>query len=69
MKERSENKLKRSVKISFLLILVISFCVSLSFGLVHHFFRYPWAGEAFYYTALLFAAIIATELFLIVFTR
>ena len=65
----SQNKLKRSVKIKFALILIILFCVSLSFGLVHHFFRYSWAGEIFYYTALLFVAIMLAELFLIIITR
>lgn len=61
--------MKRSVKIYFVLILVILFCVSLSFGLVHHFFRYAWAGEVFYYTSLLFVAAIVLELFLITFTK
>lgn len=57
------------MKIYFVLILVILFCVSLSFGLVHHFFRYAWAGEVFYYTSLLFVAAIVLELFLITFTK
>jgi len=65
----SENRLKRSVKILFVLILVILFCVSVSFGLVHHFFRYSWAGDIFYCTALLFVVAVLVELFLITFTR
>jgi len=69
LSETSKNKLKRSVKILFVLLLVILFCVSFSFGLVHHFLRYSWAGDIFYYTALLFVVILALEFFLIVLTK
>ena len=57
------------MRICFVLILVILFCVSLSFGLVHHFLRYSWAGDIFYYTALLFVAAVVLEIVLIIFTR
>ena len=65
----SEDGLKRSVKIYFVSILAAIFCVSLSFGLVHHFLRYSWAGYACYYTALLFAAAVLIEFVLITFTK
>ena len=69
MSATSNNKLKRSVKIYFVLILAILFCVSLTFGLIHHFLRYDWAGDIFYGTALLFVAAIVVEIFLITFTK
>ena len=69
MNATSNNKLKRSVKIYFLLILATLFCVSLTFGLIHHFFRYDWAGDIFYGTALVFVAVLVVEIFLITFTK
>jgi len=65
----ASGKLKRRVKTYFVLILVILFCISLSFGLVHHFLRYSWAGDVCYYTALLFVATVIVEVFLITFTK
>ena len=69
MTRASENRLKRSVKAYFVLIPVTLFCVSFSFGLVHHFFRYSWAGDIFYYTALLFVTAVVLEIFIILFTK
>jgi len=65
----SENRLKRSVKFYLILIPVAVFCVSLLFGLLHHFYRFTWAGDIFYGSALLFVAIIFLELLLIMITK
>ena len=65
----ASGKLKQRVKIYFVSILVILFCVSLTFGLVHHFLRYPWAGDICYFAALLFVATVIVEVFLITFTK
>jgi hypothetical protein len=69
MTTSSQNRLRRSVKRYLLLIPVAVLCVSLSFGLLHHFYRYAWAGDIFYVTAILFVLIIFLELLLVTITR
>jgi uncharacterized membrane protein len=65
----SENRLKRSVKLYFILIPIIVFCAGLCFGLLHHFYRYDWAGDGFYGSAILFVAVIFVELLFIAITK
>ena len=69
MSARTQNRLKESVKLYFVLIPVAVFCASLSFGLLHHFYRYAWAGDIFYGSAILFVVVIFLELLLIMITR
>jgi len=69
LSKSSQGKLKRSVKFYFVLIPVAVFFVSLAFGLLHHFYRYVWAGDIFYGSAILLVVVIFVELFLITFTR
>jgi len=59
----------RSVKIWLIVIPALVFSVSLFFGLLHHFYRYDWAGTMWYYTAMLLVIVIALEMFLIAFER
>ena len=65
----SQNKMRRSARILLLLVPAAVFCVSLSFGLAHHFYHYSWAGDMFYYSAVLFVAVILVELFLMTLTK
>ena len=61
--------MRRSAKILLVLFPAILFCVAVFFGLVHHFYRYDWAGTLWYYTAMLLVAVVAIELLLIAFER
>jgi len=65
----SSNRLKRSVKTYFLMIPMLVFFVSLCFGLIHHFYRYSWAGDIFYGATMLFIVVILLEALLITITK
>jgi protein-S-isoprenylcysteine O-methyltransferase Ste14 len=69
MNPTSQNKMKRSARILLLLVPAVVFCVSSSFGLAHHFYHYSWAGDIFYYSAVLFVVVILVELFLMTLTK
>ena len=61
-------KIKRSAKGWLILIPVLIFFVSALFALIHHFYRYDWAGSLWYYTAIIAVVVIFCELVLIAFS-
>lgn len=63
----AQAKMKRSAKVWLVLIPVLIFCVSAFFALIHHFYRYVWAGTLWYYTAIIAVIVIFGELVLITF--
>jgi hypothetical protein len=65
----AHGNMKRSAKIWLIAAPTSVFFVSLFFGLLHHFYRYGWAGTLWYYTAMLLVAVVAIELLLIAFER
>jgi len=60
-------KIKRSAKIWLILIPALVFCASAFFALIHHFYRYAWAGTLWYYGTIIAVLIIFGELALILF--
>ena len=69
MSGSAENRLRLSVKRYFIIVPILVFCVSLSFGLLHHFYRYDWAGDGFYGFAILFVVVIFVEILFIAITK
>lgn len=65
----AHKKMKRSAKIWLIAIPTSVFFVSLLFALLHHFYRYDWAGKLWYYTAMLLGAVIGIELLPVAFER
>ena len=61
-------KIKQSAKVWLILIPALIFCVSALFALIHHFYRYDWAGSLWYYTAVIAVGVIFFELALIAFS-
>ena len=59
--------MKSSAKIRWLLVPLLVFCFSAFFGLVHHYYRFAWAGTLFYYGLILLIAVIFVECLLIAF--
>jgi uncharacterized membrane protein len=54
-------------KIWWLPLPLLVFCSSGFFGLIHHFYRFAWAGTLFYYTLILLIVVIFAECLLVVF--
>ena len=65
----AKPKMKRSAKIPLILLPVLIFCISAFFALVHHFYRFDWAGTFWYYTAIIGVAVVIVELLLIAFQK
>jgi hypothetical protein len=63
----SRERTRRSTKTWWLLLPIVVFCLAAFFGLVHHFYRYAWAGTLFYYGIMLLVAVIFVECLLIAF--
>ena len=65
----AQAKMKRSAKISLILFPVLILCVSAFFALIHHFYRFAWAGTLSYYAAIIVVLVILGELLLIAFQK
>jgi Na+/proline symporter len=59
--------MRRSAKILLVLFPLILVCVAAFFGVVHHFYRYGWAGTLAYYFALACVAAVFIEVLLVSF--
>jgi hypothetical protein len=54
-------------KIWWLPLPLLVFCFSALFGLIHHFYRFDWAGTLFYYALILLIVVIFGECLLVAF--
>ena len=68
MKVLERAEIKRSAKVWLILIPVLIFCISGFFALIHHFYRYGWAGSLWYYTIIIAVLVIFGELVLVTFS-
>jgi hypothetical protein len=63
----AKARAKWSAKIRWFLLPIFGFCFSAFFGLVHHFYRFAWAGTIFDYGLMLLIAVIFVECLLTAF--